>query len=284
MHVETVGLTHLYKGIAGENAALSNVDVIIKEGNWTAIIGPTGSGKSTFIQHLNGLLKPTSGNVLIGGRDIFSGQIAVREIRRTVGLVFQYPEHQIFETSVYDEIAYGPKNLGITGEELDQAVLHAAEQVGLDLLNFRDRNPHELSGGEKRKVAIAGVLAMDPKVMVFDEATAGLDPRSRNMLLAEIKRLNERGITVIWVTHNLNEVLDYADDVIVFSQGKVISVGEPMEVLSQVELLKDINLGVPQLLELEHRLKQKGFAVGKRFANLEQAADSIVEMVGGANE
>ncbi|ADG81214.1 energy-coupling factor transporter ATPase [Thermincola potens] len=285
MHIETRNLSHIYaKGTAMENKALTDVNVTIERGTWTAIVGSTGSGKSTFIQHLNGLLKPTSGQVLINGKDINAKGVPLVEVRRTVGLVFQYPEHQIFETTVYNEVAYGPRNLGFKDAEVTEAVRTALEKVGLDYGDFKDRSPLELSGGEKRKVAIASVLAMRPQIMVLDEATAGLDPCGRERLLREIARLKkDLGLTIVWVTHNLNEVLTYADKVIVFHKGRLALQGKPMEVFSQVELCEKVKLGVPQLLELEYKLKARGLKPPNRFTTLEEAKKAIANLLRGEN-
>lgn len=285
MHIETRNLSHIYaKGTAMENKALTDVNVTIERGTWAAIVGSTGSGKSTFIQHLNGLLKPTSGQVLINGKDINVKGVPLVEVRRTVGLVFQYPEHQIFETTVYNEVAYGPRNLGFKDAEVTEAVRTALEKVGLDYGDFKDRSPLELSGGEKRKVAIASVLAMRPQIMVLDEATAGLDPCGRERLLREIARLKkDLGLTIVWVTHNLNEVLTYADKVIVFHKGRLALQGKPMEVFSQVELCEKVKLGVPQLLELEYKLKARGLNPPNRFTTLEEAKKAIANLLRGEN-
>lgn len=281
MHMQTEKLTFFYDKKNLGKKALNCVNVSIKKGSWTALIGPTGSGKSTFAQHLNGLLKPCSGKVYLKGEDIHSKKFSSLDIKRRVGMVFQYPEHQIFEATVYEEVAYGPKNLNLADEAIESAVKEAFNKVGLDYEAFKDRNPLELSGGEKRKVAIAGVLAMNPEVLVLDEPTAGLDPIGRRQILKEIDCLRKGSATIVWVTHNLGEVLDYADSVVVFNEGKVIMQGSPVEVFSDIRTLKQINLGVPQLFELEQCLRDRGLVFDRRFITLEDAATAISQLLRG---
>lgn len=282
MHIQTEELTYQYPAVdSQESIALDKVSLNIDKGSWTALIGPTGSGKSTFVQHLNGLLKPASGKVYINGTDIHSRGISDAKLKRTVGLVFQYPEHQLFEANVYDEVAYGPMNMGLSGPEIHEAVTQAMAMVGLDFNAFKDRSPLELSGGEKRKVAIAGVLAMNPEIIAFDEATAGLDPLGRKRLLKEVAAMKQGGKTIVWITHNLNEVLEYADKVIVFYRGRVIAEGETAEVFRQAELMEEANLGLPQLVELEFTLRRRGLPIQKSFVNPANALNEITDLLRG---
>lgn len=244
-----------------EHRALQNINLIIEEGKYTAIIGHTGSGKSTILQHLNALLKPTEGKVTIGDRVITpeTDNKNLKSIRQEVGIVFQFPEAQLFEETIAKDIAFGPKNFGATDEEVDQLVHDALEMVGLDD-SYRDISPFDLSGGQMRRVAIAGVLAMNPSVLVLDEPTAGLDPQGRLEMLEMFERLNkEKGITIVLVTHVMDDVVNYADQVIVLEKGTVVKSGKPQVVFADIPWLREKQLGVPTASEFALKLVAKGF-------------------------
>jgi energy-coupling factor transport system ATP-binding protein len=231
--IRTENLTYTYSvGTPFEHTAITGVDFIAKAGEVVGIIGHTGSGKSTFIQHLNGLLKPSAGSVFLDGRDIFAGKEKLRSLRFEVGLVFQYPEYQLFEETVYKDIAFGPKNMGLRDAEIDERVLEAAEFVGVGR-KLLDKSPFELSGGEKRRAAIAGVIAMRPGVLILDEPTAGLDPRGRDEIMGHIRKYREStGSTIIMVTHGMDDIARFADRIVVFSRGSIVREGTPAEIFS----------------------------------------------------
>jgi energy-coupling factor transport system ATP-binding protein len=263
MSVEIKNLTHIYmKDTVFEHKALNNISLTIEDGEFVGLIGHTGSGKSTFIQHLNALLKPNSGNIIIDGIDITSKGVAMKKIRQSVGLVFQYPEHQLFEETVYKDVAFGPQNLGLAQHEIEERVKEALSLVGLDFEKLKDISPFELSGGQKRRVAIAGVLAMKPKVLILDEPTAGLDPKGRDEILGEIKKLHEKQkITVLLVSHSMEDIADLVDRIIVMSKGQVVLTDTPRNVFKQADLLQSIGLGVPQVTQLVNELKKKGIEI-----------------------
>lgn len=263
MSVEVKNLTHVYmKGTAFEHKALNNINLTIEDGEFVGLIGHTGSGKSTFIQHLNALLKPNSGNIIIDGIDITAKGVAMQKIRQTVGLVFQYPEHQLFEETIYKDVAFGPQNLGLSQEEIDSRVKEALSLVGLDYDKLKDVSPFELSGGQKRRVAIAGVLAMKPKVLILDEPTAGLDPKGRDEILGEIKKLHQKqNITVLLVSHSMEDIANLVDRIIVMSKGQVVLTDTPRNVFKQAELLQSIGLGIPQITHLVNELNKKGIEI-----------------------
>ncbi|HPT83320.1 MAG TPA: energy-coupling factor transporter ATPase [Limnochordia bacterium] len=265
-----------------ETEALSNVSLEIKDGEFVGIIGPTGSGKSTLIQHFNGLLLPSSGKVWVDGVDLTHKDTQLRKIRQKVGMVFQYPEHQLFGETVLEDVGFGPQNGGLSQEEVVERVRRALAYVGLDFEELKDQSPFELSGGQKRRVAIAGVLAMEPSVLILDEPTAGLDPKGREEILDEIRALHkERGITVILVSHSMEDVARLVDRLIVMHQGRVALDGTPVEVFRQAETLKELGLGVPQVTELMHELKAKGLAVNTDILTVEEAEEEIVRVMGG---
>lgn len=260
MPIEVKNLTHTYmKGTVFEHKALDDVSITIEDGEFVGLIGHTGSGKSTFIQHLNALLKPSDGHIIIDGTDITEKGVPLKKIRQTVGLVFQYPEHQLFEETVFRDVAFGPQNLGLSQQEVEDRVKEALDLVGLDFNKIKDQSPFELSGGQKRRVAIAGVLAMQPKVLILDEPTAGLDPQGRDEILGEIKRLHEKQkLTVILVSHSMEDIANLVDRIIVMSKGKVILTDTPRNVFKQADLLYSIGLGVPQVTRLVNELAKKG--------------------------
>ena len=255
-------LTHTYGvGTPFQRSAVEDMSFDIQQGEFVGIIGHTGSGKSTLIQHLNGLLRPTSGQVLLNGRDIWADPKKIRDVRFQVGLVFQYPEYQLFEETVYKDIAFGPANMGKSGDELDCCVREAAKLVGLrsDLL---EKSPFELSGGQKRRVALAGVLAMEPKVLVLDEPSAGLDPAGRENLLANIRDYHEnKGTTVVLVSHSMEEIARNVDRILVLKSAHVLMDGTPGEVFARAEELLTAGLDVPQVTRLAMRLREKGLPI-----------------------
>jgi energy-coupling factor transport system ATP-binding protein len=278
MPVEVKNLTHVYmKDTVFEHKALNNVSLTIEDGEFVGLIGHTGSGKSTFIQHLNALLKPNSGNIIIDGIDITSKGVAMKKIRQTVGLVFQYPEHQLFEETVFKDVAFGPQNLGLSQQEIEDRVKEALTLVGLDFDKLKDISPFELSGGQKRRVAIAGVLAMKPKVLVLDEPTAGLDPKGRDEILGEIKKLHQKqGLTVVLVSHSMEDIANLVDRIIVMSKGQIVLTDTPRNVFQQTELLQNIGLDVPQVTNLINELNKKGMEI-QNCISVDEAYDELIK-------
>ena len=282
--IETKNLTHIYSaGTPFQRTALAGVDFCAYEGEYLGIIGHTGSGKSTLIQHLNGLLKPTSGQVLYQGQDIWSDPKLTRMTRFNVGLVFQYPEYQLFEESVYKDIAFGPKNMGLDAQEIDRRVRQAAYFVGLrdDQL---DKSPFELSGGQKRRVAIAGVIAMEPEVLILDEPSAGLDPAGRRSLLENIRAYHkEKGTTVVMVSHSMDEVAENVDRIIVLADAGVVMSGTPHEVFSRAEELVQVGLNVPQVTRVAMALRRQGVAIDPAVYTVEQLRGELNRLRRGEN-
>lgn len=265
------------KGTPFEKAALNDVTLTFDEGDIVAVIGHTGSGKSTLLQHLNGLLKPDSGDILIDGVSIYSSKEALRQCRFNVGLCFQYPEQQLFESTVYSDIAFGPTNMKLSHDEIDARVRESLSFVGLSE-DYLEKSPFDLSGGEKRRVAIAGVISMRPKVLILDEPTAGLDPIGKNNLLNLIKEYNKTtGSTVIFVSHNMDDVAAVANKVIVMNGGKVAIQGTVDEVYSQGELLSDLGLDVPEITAIYLELKKQGYVTGDTAYTVDGAVDSILK-------
>jgi len=260
MPIQLNNVTHTYsEGSAFQATAIRNVNLTIEDGEFIAVIGHTGSGKSTLVQHLNGLLKPTDGQILIDGEDLNGEKTDRRRIRQKVGLVFQYPEYQLFEETVAKDIAFGPKNLGLSDEEIDQRVRRAMAHVHLDYNKYAERSPFELSGGQMRRVAIAGVLAMEPKVLILDEPTAGLDPKGRDRILSMVQELHAQGgVTVIMVSHSMDDVARLATRLIVMSKGEVVATGTPREIFRQVDMMESIHLGVPEAAKLCALLRERG--------------------------
>ena len=260
--IEVKNLTHIYsRGTPFEKVAIDHVDLSIEEGQFVGLIGHTGSGKSTFIQHLNGLLAPTEGSVLVDGMDIHSSKEATRDVRFQVGLVFQYPEYQLFEETVYKDVAFGPKNMKLSEAEIDERVREACAFVGVPESLF-ELSPLELSGGQKRRVAIAGVMAMRPRVLILDEPTAGLDPAGRDAILENICQYHQRtGATVLLISHNMDDVARIAQRLIVFKDGKAVLDGTPADVFEHAQELKDMGLTVPMATEIALALKQRGIDI-----------------------
>ena len=281
MSIIVKDLVHIYNPKSPfESRALDGVDIEIEKGEFVGLIGHTGSGKSTLVQHLNGLLRPTSGKIIINGLDITEEGISLTSIRKKVGLVFQYPEYQIFEETIYKDIAFGPSNLGIPQDEIHERIKDSMEIVGLDFELLRDRSPFDLSGGQRRRVAIAGVIAMKPEVLILDEPTAGLDPKGRDDILSQIKKLHSKyGITIIIVSHSMEDMAKLADRLIVMNRGKAEIMGTPREVFRHEERLKEIGLGVPSVLELVKKLREKGFDIREDIITIEEAKSEILKYI-----
>ncbi len=277
MPIEVKNLTHTYmKGTMSEVTAISDISFKIDDGEFVGLIGATGSGKSTLIQHLNGLLKPSSGTVLVDGVDIWSKGVSLKQVRRKIGLAFQYPEQQVFEETVYEDIAFGPRNLGYSQTEIEARVETACRLVGLDT-ELLSRSPFELSGGQVRRVAIAGILAIQPKVLILDEPTAGLDPRGRTEILDNIKQLHETGMTVILVSHNMDAVARLCERVMVLEKGKLVFDGSAREVFAQREFLESKQLKPPEVTILMEKLRQRGWAVRNDVLTVEEAYAEIIK-------
>ena len=280
MPIELKNLTHTYsEGSAFQATAIRDVNLTIEDGEFIAVVGHTGSGKSTLVQHLNGLLKPTGGQVLIDGEDLNAPGADRRRIRQKVGLVFQYPEYQLFEETVARDIAFGPKNLGLSAEETDARVRRAMAHVHLDYDKYAQRSPFELSGGQMRRVAIAGVLAMEPKVLILDEPTAGLDPRGRDRILGMVQELHARGgTTVIMVSHSMDDVARLATRLVVMSRGELVATGTPREIFRQVDMMESIGLGVPEAARLCALLRQRGVKLPDDLYTPEKMRDSLLAL------
>lgn len=275
--IELRQLTHIYsQGTPFEHVALQNVDLTVAPGEYLAVIGRTGSGKSTLMQHLNGLLRPTSGQVLFEGEDIWGSKERTRQVRFQVGLVFQYPEYQLFEETVYRDIAFGPTNMGLDQAEVDRRVRQAARFVGLSDHTL-EKSPFDLSGGQKRRVAIAGVIAMEPKVLILDEPTAGLDPAGAAQILGNIRAYHrEKQAAIILVSHSMNEVAREAQRLVVFRNGTIPYSGTPQEVFSHGAELEQMGLGVPEMTRVFARLRDMGYQVPASVYTVEQARDAIL--------
>ena len=264
-------------GTAYQVQALNDINLEIRDGQFIGVIGHTGSGKSTLIQHLNGLVKATSGNIYFNGEDIYAEDFDLKGLRTRVGLVFQYPEHQLFETTIFDDVCFGPKNQGLSKEKAGLRAFEALRSVGLSEEVYY-HSPFELSGGQKRRVAIAGVLAMKPEVLILDEPTAGLDPAGRDEILRLLRELlRERGITVILVSHSMEDVADYVERIIVMNQGSVMLDDIPREVFLHYRELEAVGLAAPQVTYLMHELRERGLAVDTRATTLAEAKDTILK-------
>ncbi|MBM7615271.1 energy-coupling factor transporter ATPase [Alkaliphilus hydrothermalis] len=281
MSIKIENLTYIYNPKSPfESKALDHVSIEIKQGEFIGLIGHTGSGKSTLTQHLNGLLKPTSGKIYINNLDITDKNVKMPEIRKKVGLVFQYPEHQLFEETVYKDIAFGPINLGLSESEVENRVKEAMGLVKLPYEELKDRSPFELSGGQRRRVAIAGVLAMKPEVLILDEPTAGLDPKSRDEILQQIKHLHEQmGSTVILVSHSMEDIAKLVGRIIVMHKGSVAITGTARETFRQVEKLESIGLGIPQISYVMKKLKEIDPSFNDDIFTVEEAKDEIMKWI-----
>lgn len=280
--IEVKNLTHTYSiGTPFEHTAVKNMNFSVEQGEFLGLIGHTGSGKSTLIQHLNGLLKPSEGDILLGGESIWKDKQTTRAARFRVGLVFQYPEYQLFEDTVYKDIAFGPKNMGLTEDEIRQRVLRAAGFVGLSESSL-EKSPFDLSGGQKRRAAIAGVIAMEPEIIIFDEPTAGLDPAGCASLLQNIHDYQKAtNATILMVSHSMDDVAALADRLLVLNSGSIEMVGTPKEVFSQAARLREIGLAVPQMTELFLRLRELGVKVDPATYTITEALGQLLSLKGG---
>ena len=278
MSIELKNVTYTYSpGTAYESHALKDVSLVIPDGQFIGIIGHTGSGKSTLIQHLNALVQPTSGQVLYNGEDVWAEKYDRKQLRSEVGLVFQYPEHQLFENDVISDVCFGPMNQGLSREEAEKEAKQALTHVGVKESNFK-KSPFELSGGQKKRVAIAGVLAMNPKILILDEPTAGLDPKGRDEILDQVAKLHkERGITVILVSHSMEDVANYVERIIVMNQGEVMYDDVPREVFRHYKELESVGLAAPQVTYIMHTLKDRGFDADENATTIEEAREEILE-------
>lgn len=281
MSIKVSNLTHIYMPKTPfEKTALNNVSVNIEQGEFVALIGHTGSGKSTLIQHLNGLLQATTGEIVVDGTVITAKGAKLSDIRKKVGLVFQYPEYQLFEETIEKDIEFGPGNLGLEKSEISKRVVKAMEMVGLNYDTYKDKSPFELSGGQKRRVAIAGVVAMEPKVLILDEPTAGLDPKGRDEILDQIQKLHvEYGMTIILVSHSMEDVAKVANRVIVMNSGEIILDSTPKEVFKEIEVLEKVGLAVPQVTYLIKELRAKGFSIADDIFTIEQAKEALSKIL-----
>ena len=277
MSIRVEHLTHIYdKGMPTQSVALDDISFTAEDGQFVGVIGHTGSGKSTLLQHLNGLLKPDSGRVIVGDVDITAPGPSMVEIRKRIGLVFQYPEYQLFEETVAKDVAFGPKNLGLSQEQIEERVREAIELVGLDYETMKDRSPFELSGGQKRRVAIAGVVAMRPEVLILDEPTAGLDPKAHKDVLTMVEEVHRRtGNITIFVSHNMADIAKLSDKIIVIDSGKLVTVGTPKEVFSRKDELRAVGLDLPPVTEFTESLREKGIDLSATILDVEQAAEEI---------
>lgn len=280
--LEVKALTHTYSaGTPFEHKAIDNVDLEVMPGEFLGIIGHTGSGKSTLIQHLNGLLRPTDGQILLDGTDIWERPKEICKVRFQVGLVFQYPEYQLFEETVYKDISFGPKNMGLEGEEIDCRVRRAAAFAGIDE-EMLEKSPFELSGGQKRRVAIAGVIAMEPKVLILDEPTAGLDPRGREAILAQLRSYHkQKGNTVILVSHSMEEIARNVDRIVVMSHSHKLMDGTPEEVFSRADELLQVGLDVPQVTKVAMELQKRGLLADSSVYTIDELVRRLLALKGG---
>ncbi len=276
--IELKNVTYKYSaGTPFESVAVDDVSVSIEKGEFCGIIGHTGSGKSTLIQHLNGLIKPTSGEVLIDGKNIWDKDVDIRNIRFKVGLVFQYSEHQLFEETVYKDIAFGPKNMGLPEEEIDKRVHEAAENMGLSA-ELLERSPFDLSGGQKRRAALAGVIAMNPEILILDEPAAGLDPIGREKVLSKIRDYHKKyGTTILLVSHSMEDIVKYAEKVLVMNKGKIFCHEETDKVFAKQDEIIKIGLDVPQITKIIMKLREKGIDLGSDIYTVERAKERILE-------
>ena len=275
--IENLSYTYMPK-TPFEKKALININCEFYDGEFIVLIGHTGSGKSTLIQHLNGLLKPTEGKIIVDCIDITDKKVKLTNIRKNIGLVFQYPEYQLFEETIEKDIEFGPKNLGLSEEEITRRVKRAMKMVDLDYDTYKDKSPFDLSGGQKRRVAIAGVIAMEPKVLILDEPIAGLDPKGRDDILNQIRKLHDDyKITTIMISHSMEDVAKVADRVVVMNHGSIVLDGKVSDVFKEVDVLEDIGLGVPQVTYLLRELRKKGFDISDDIYTIKDAKKAILE-------
>ncbi|WP_422484491.1 energy-coupling factor transporter ATPase [Gudongella sp. DL1XJH-153] len=278
MIIQLKDVDYIYNpGTPFEKKALDGINLEIEEGEFIGLIGHTGSGKSTLVQHLNGLMKPTKGKIIIDGQDLSSKETKMKIVRQKVGLVFQYPEHQLFEETIYKDIAFGPKNLGLKEDEIDLRVREAMELVGLDFEELKERSPFELSGGQKRRVAIAGVIAMKPKVLILDEPTAGLDPKGRDDILDEIRKIYDKEkITIILVSHSMEDIARLVNRIFVMHKATVALDGPTREIFNRTDELEEMGLGIPQITKFMKIFKGKGHAIRDDILTIEEAKVEIL--------
>lgn len=278
--IETKKLSYKYSiGTPFEVTAINNINFTVNDSDFIGIIGHTGSGKSTLMQHLNGLLKQTSGEVWINGRNIRAKGVNIRDIRFEVGLVFQYSEHQLFEETVFKDIAFGPRNMGLSEEQIKERVLRAAEYMGVHD-TWLERSPFDLSGGQKRRVALAGVIAMEPKILILDEPAAGLDPRGRDKVLKFISEYHQKSrVTVILVSHSMEDIVKYADKVLVMNKAEIFCYDDTDSVFAKANEITEIGLGVPQITRLSEKLRAKGVDLGNDIYTVERAAERILSLI-----
>ena len=281
MSIQVNDLEYTYSpGMPGETKALDGVSFEINDGSMCGIIGHTGSGKSTLLQTLDGLIKPSGGSIVLDGVSVTNPKTKLVDVRRKVGIVFQYPEYQLFEETVYEDVAFGPKNLGIEGDELDRTIRESIELVGLNYEKVKDKSPFELSGGQKRRVAIAGVIAMNPSILILDEPTAGLDPTAHRDILNMIRKIHKtRGIIIIFVSHNMGDVADMCDQVLVMDDGKIILDGSPEYVFGQKRTLDEVGLGLPPVTEILDRISEEITGFHAAALDMKEAADAIEEFL-----
>lgn len=278
--IKTEDLTYIYgDGTPFQKTAVDKINIEIEKGELVGVIGHTGSGKSTLIQHFNGLLKPSSGKVYIDDVNIWDKKTDLRQIRFKVGLVFQYPEYQLFEETVYKDIAFGPKNMGLSADEIDKSIQEIIKLVGIDE-DILQKSPFELSGGQKRRVAIAGVMAMDPQVLILDEPTAGLDPKGRDSILGQIKEYHQtKGNTVLLVSHSMEDVAKHAEKILVMNNAKIFCYDKPVEVFKRAEEISKMGLSVPQITRVFNRLKQAGIHIGEDIYTVEYAKKTLLNYI-----
>lgn len=282
MPIKVENLSFVYnEGTPYATVALNDVTFEIQDEEFVGIIGHTGSGKSTLIQHLNGLLRPTSGKIYINGVDITDKKVSLKEVRKEVGLVFQYPEYQLFEETIFKDIAFGPINLGLSEEEIEKRVYEAMDIVGISR-ELADKSPFEVSGGQKRRIAIAGILAMKPKILILDEPTAGLDPKGKEEILSKIKEIHDKyKMITILVSHSMEDIARFADKIIVMNKGRIEIIGTPRDVFRKVEKLEKMGLGVPQITYLARELQKKGVAIPEDILTIEEAKEYIIRYLRG---
>ena len=279
MSIELKQVSHIYnEGSAFQSVALKDVSLTIEQGEFVALMGHTGCGKSTLVQHLNGLLKPTGGQVLIDGEDLNGEHVDRRKLRQRVGLVFQYPEYQLFEETVAQDIAFGPKNQGLSAQEIDARVRRAMSHVHMDYDKYAGRSPFELSGGQMRRVAIAGVLAMEPQTLILDEPTAGLDPRGRDRILGMVEELHREGVTVVMVSHSMDDVARLATRLVVMAHGQVLASGSPQELFSREGLMKEAGLEAPEAVRLRTKLCGAGLPLSEQIYTQEGLRDELLRL------
>ncbi|MDO5718183.1 MAG: energy-coupling factor transporter ATPase [Tissierellia bacterium] len=286
MKIELRNVDYIYnKGKPFEVYALKDINLIINQKDFIGLIGHTGSGKSTLVQHLNGLYKPSRGQVLVGDKDINAKGADLKEVRQKVGLVFQYPEHQLFEETIYKDIAYGPINMGLSEADIEDRVIDAMNLVGLDYEKMKDKSPFELSGGQKRRVAIAGVLAMHPRILILDEPTAGLDPKGRDEILDYLTHLHDEvGICIVLVSHSMEDIAKLANRILVMDNGEIVMDGSPQEIFDKDMELSQIGLGVPQITEFMKRISKKYKSLNDNILTVQEAFDEIDKLLGGKKD